>query len=126
MQNFKQILKNKSRTILRKINKNKYDPKIETVRSLALFNQKDQIKSWLIFNTTSKVCKFTGHASSHSIFNTLFTKFQISKGQTLNFRIMKFERNNAHIDGLYLYPLQIIATLFNCTVRLKLTLEKLQ
>ena len=65
MQNFKQILKNKSRTILRKINKNKYDPKIETVRSLALFNQKDQNKSRQILNTTSKVCKFTGLVSSN-------------------------------------------------------------
>ena len=46
--------------------KNKYDPKIETVKYLELI---DQNKIWLIFNIASTACKFSGHASSHSIFN---------------------------------------------------------
>ena len=42
--------------------KNKYDPKIETVKYLELIGQN---KIWLIFNTASKVCKFPGNAYSH-------------------------------------------------------------
>ena len=42
--------------------KNKYDPIIETVKYLEVI---DQNKIWLIFNNASKVCKFTGHESSH-------------------------------------------------------------
>ena len=41
--------------------KNKYDPKTETVKYLELI---DQNKFRLIFNTASKVCRFTGHAST--------------------------------------------------------------
>ena len=52
--------------IMKKTEKN-YDPKIETVKCLELI---DLNIIWLIFNTESKGCKFTGHASSHSIFNT--------------------------------------------------------
>ena len=44
---------------------NKYDPKTETVKYLELIGQNN---IWLILNIASKVCKFTGHASSHSIF----------------------------------------------------------
>ena len=49
--------------------KNKYDPKIYTVKYLELIGQN---KSWPIFNTDSKVCKFPVHTSSHSIFNMFF------------------------------------------------------
>ena len=58
--------------------KNKYDPKIETVKYLVLFDQNDQNKSWLIFNTASKVCKFPGLVSIHLIFNAILLKLQIT------------------------------------------------
>ena len=44
--------------------KNKYGPKIETVKCLVILYQKDQNKSWLIFNTASKFCTFTSLVSS--------------------------------------------------------------
>ena len=51
-------------TIIWKIQKNKYDPKTETVTYLEVI---DQNSIWLFLKTASKACKFTGHASSHSI-----------------------------------------------------------
>ena len=47
--------------------KNKYYPKIKTVKYLELI---DQDKFWIIFNTASKIWKFPGLESSHSIFTT--------------------------------------------------------
>ena len=61
--NFNQICKNEARKILWK-NRKKYDPKIETVKYLELI---DQNRIWLIFNADSKLYKFPGHISSHSI-----------------------------------------------------------
>ena len=39
----------------------------------------DQNKIRLIFNTASKMCKFTGLESSHSIFDIFLLKFKIYK-----------------------------------------------
>ena len=52
------IIESSSYDIMKQKRKNTYDPKIETVKYLVLFYQKDQNKSWLNFNTASKVCKF--------------------------------------------------------------------
>ena len=52
-------------SILWKKTENNYDPKIERFKYLELI---DLNIIWLIFNTESKGCKFTRHASSHSIF----------------------------------------------------------
>ena len=46
---------------MKKKQKNKYDPKIETVKYLELIEQ-NQI--WPILTLPQKVCKFPGHASS--------------------------------------------------------------
>ena len=56
--------------------KNMYDPKIGTVKYLALFDQKDQNKSRLNFYTASRVCKLSGIVSSHSIFKSIFSNFR--------------------------------------------------
>ena len=64
-----QIFKNKACTIFWKKQKERYDPKIETVKYLELICQN---KIRVILNTTSKVWKFPGHASSHSTFKSLF------------------------------------------------------
>ena len=56
--------------------KNKYNPKIETVKYLKLI---DQNKIWPIFNAASKLCKYPGHASSHSIFDTFPSNFRFLK-----------------------------------------------
>ena len=88
---------------------NKYDPKIETVWYLELIYQHS---IWIIFNTASKVCKFTVHASSHSI----YTKCWVSKVQTLNFINPKFVKNYSFIGVVDTYYLQSIAILFNLTV----------
>ena len=61
--------------------KNKYDPKLKTVKHLELI---DQNKTRLILNIASKVCKFPGHASSHSILNMFCS----------NFRYLKFRHYN--------------------------------
>ena len=50
---------------MRQKQKNTYYPKIEMVKYLLLFDQKDQNKSWLNFNTASKVWKLPGPVSSH-------------------------------------------------------------
>ena len=52
-----------------------YGPKTKIVKNLELI---DQNNIWLILNTASKLCKFTGYASCNSIFDTFFTKFFIS------------------------------------------------
>ena len=75
----------------------------------------DQNKIRLFFNSASKVCKFLGHASSHSIFDTFPTKFQISKFQTLNLSNLKFDQNCSHDGGVDTYPPQSVAILFNHT-----------
>ena len=56
--------------------KNEYDTKIKTVEYLELI---DQNKIWLILNTASKVCKFHGHASSHSMSNNFPPNFRFLK-----------------------------------------------
>ena len=63
--NLNQILKVKLVRYYKKC-KNKYHPKIETVKNLELM---DQNKNWLIFTTDSKVCKCPELASGQSIFN---------------------------------------------------------
>ena len=105
--------KNKARTILWE-KRRKYDLKIETVKHFELIAQN---KIWLIFNTTPKVCKFPGHASSHSIFIIIFTVINISKVQTLKFRTLKFDQNCSYIGGLDTYPLQSVAIFLNLAVR---------
>ena len=77
----------------------RYDPKIETVGYLARFDQKDQNKSWLVFNTAWKVCSFPGLVASHSIFNAIFPKIHITTVQTLNCCYRKFEQNCFYIRG---------------------------
>ena len=98
---------------MKKKQKNKYDPKIEMVKYLNLI---DRNKIWLIFNTASKVFKFPGHASSYSIFNNVFTKFHISKVQTLNLINLKFEQNCYYIGGVDTYTLKSVAILLNIPV----------
>ena len=104
-EHFNQMCKNKARTILWKKQKNKCDPKIETVKYLEII---DQNKTWLILNTASKVFKFPGHASNHSTFNIFFTKFQIFKVQKLNFRNLKFEK----IDSILMEYIRILCKVF--------------
>ena len=53
MQNFNQLLKIKLIRYHKTKIKNRYDPKFETVKYLAPLDQKEQNKSWLIFNTAS-------------------------------------------------------------------------
>ena len=96
--------------------KNKYDPKIETVKYLVLFDQKDQNKSWLIFNTDSKMCKFSGLVYRHSIFYAILFKLHITIFQTLNCFCLKFEQNCYYIGGGDTRPLKIDAIVFNLTV----------
>ena len=55
--------------------KNKFDPKIEMVKYLFLFDQKDQNNNWLNFNTASKICKFPGLVYNRSILNVFFSNF---------------------------------------------------
>ena len=55
----------KKHSILWNKNEKKHDPKIETVKYLVLFNQKDQNESWIIFKTALKLCKFPDIVSSH-------------------------------------------------------------
>ena len=98
--------------------KNMYDPKIETVKYLVLSDQKDQNKSWLIFNTASKVYEFPGLVSNHSIFNAILLKLQITSVQTLNCYYLKFDQNWSHIGGWYTKPLKIVAIVFNHAVLL--------
>ena len=110
---FSRICKNKARRIWWKINNyDKYNPEINKVKYLELIGQD---KTWLLFNTASKVCKSPGHASIHPYYNFLL-KFQISKVHTLNFRNMKFEPNCFYIGGVDTYPVQSVAILFNPTV----------
>ena len=40
---------------MKQTRENTYDPKIEVVKYLVLFDQEDQNKSWPTFNTASKV-----------------------------------------------------------------------
>ena len=47
-----------------KTKKNKYDPKIKTVRYVELI---DQNKIWLILNSALKMCKLPWHAAKNSI-----------------------------------------------------------
>ena len=110
-----QICKNKFRRIL--LQKNTIT--IKAVKYLKLINRN---RIWIILNTASKMCKFTGRASTHSIFN-LFNKFQISKVQALNFRNMEYENHWSYIGGGDTYPLQIVALLFNLIVQYKRTLR---
>ena len=115
MNRFNQICKHKAHTVLWKKTGKMYDPKIKSAKYLELI---DQNKIWLIFNSASKVQKLPGHPFIHSIFNTLFAKFQISKVQTLNFRNMKFEQNASCVGGVYTYPLQSVVILFNLAVNI--------
>ena len=62
------------------------------------------------------MCKFPGHASSHSIFYIFPIKDQISKVQTLRFTNIKFEKKCSYIDEGDTYPWQSDAILFNLTV----------
>ena len=96
--------------------KNTYDPKIETVKCLVLFDQKDQNKGQLNFNTASKVCKFTGIVPSHSIFNVILLKLQITEVHTLNYCYLKFEQNCSHIGGVDTSTQKSVAIVFNHTL----------
>ena len=64
--------------------KNKYDPKIKTVKYLVIFYQKNQTKSWPVFNTASKVYIFPVLVSGYSIFNAILLKLNTQTVQTLN------------------------------------------
>ena len=66
--------------------KNKYDPKIETVKYLELI---DKNKIWLIFNTASKVCKFPGRASTVRL-KTIANDFRVNPATQV---ILKFMRD---------------------------------
>ena len=96
--------------------KKKYDPKIETFKYLVLFDQRDQNKSWLVFNNDSKVCKFPGLVSSHSIFIAIFLKLHKTKVQKQNYCYLKFEQNCFYICGGDTGPLKSIAIVFNLTL----------
>ena len=97
-------------------NKEDYDPKIEMVKYLGLFDQKDQNKSWLIFNTASKMCKFPGLVSSYSVSNEILLKLRITTVQTLKCCYLKFEQNVSYIGWGYTSPLKSVAIIFNLTV----------
>ena len=77
----------------------------------------DQNNVRLIITTTSKMYKSPGHAYRViKKFNTFFTKFNISKVQTLNFRNMKFDKNCSHIGGVNMCPWKSVSIFFNGSV----------
>ena len=83
------------------------------MKYLVLFDQRDQNESWLNFNTDSKVCKIHGLVSSHSIYDAIFLKLQISTVNTLNCCYLKFEQHGSYIGERDTSPLKSVATVFN-------------
>ena len=89
----KKILKIKLVQYYETKTKNMYGSRIEMAKYLLLFYQNHQNKSWLNFNTASKVCKFSGLVSTHSVFDAILLKLQLTPVLTLNGCYMEFEKN---------------------------------
>ena len=68
------------------------------------------------FNTASKVCKFPGLLSCHSIFIAILLKLQITTVHTLKCCYLKLEKNCIYIGGGDTRPLKSVAIVFNLTV----------
>ena len=62
------------------------------------------------------MCKFSGLVSSHSIWNAIFLKLQVTTVQTLNCCYLKFEKNYFRIGGEDTSPLKNVAIVFKFSV----------